>query len=85
MSFQSTCVCCGSTDEMRGVNLSRGSFTLCALCRSEWEGGATREVQRLLRQTEDELADARRTIRAALDPGIQREWRAAAGTSGKED
>lgn len=79
------CVCCGQTSDLRGVNLTRGSFALCRFCRDEWELETTKGYRGLLKQTEGELVDARRTIRAALDPGIQREWRAAVETSGKED
>ena len=76
-----TCVCCGATSDLRGVNLKQGSFTLCRFCRDEWEFETTRGFRWALKQAEGELADARRTIRAALDPGIQREWQAAAGTN----
>lgn len=77
----SQCVCCGSTDDLRGVNMKRGSFTICAACRAEWEESVTAGWRWLAEQREAELADARRAIRAALDPGVQREWRAAAGTN----
>lgn len=75
------CICCGATNDLRGVNLSRGRFTICAACRDEWEEGVTAGWRFIVGQRDVQLADARRALRAAFDLGIQREWQAAAGTN----
>jgi len=62
---QPKCAACGSDDNLRGVNLKRGSFAICADCREEWE--SAHGVLGAVRQERDEArAEVKRLRRLAL-------------------